>query len=80
MIGLRTRREEELVCPHLEDLTALLKYQIRLLPSNTTVRILKNRYSGEVGKACELDYDLNTCRFIEHEITESPIFNPATDF
>ena len=33
MIGLRTKREEELVCPHLEDLTALLKYQIRLLPS-----------------------------------------------
>ncbi len=46
----------------------------------TTVRVLKNRYSGEVGVACELYYDLNTCRFIEHEITESPIFNPATDF
>ena len=44
----------------------------------TTVRILKNRYSGEVGKACELEYDLNTCRFIEHET--QPEFNPATDF
>ena len=44
----------------------------------TTVRILKNRYSGETGKACELEYDLNTCRFIEHE-TQSE-FNPATDF
>ncbi len=46
----------------------------------TTVRILKNRYSGEVGRACELSYDLNTCRFIEHEITPEPKFNPATDF
>jgi len=46
----------------------------------TTVRVLKNRYSGEVGVACELGYDLNTCRFIENETTESPVFNPATDF
>ncbi len=44
----------------------------------TTVRILKNRYSGEVGKACELAYDLNTCRFTEHEA--EPEFNPSTDF
>jgi len=46
--------------------------------SYTTVRVLKNRYSGETGIACELDYDLNTCRFIEHEVT--PKFNPTTDF
>ena len=44
----------------------------------TTVRVLKNRYSGEVGKAGTLSYDLNTCRFTEHE-TVTP-FNPATDF
>jgi len=44
----------------------------------TTVRILKNRYSGEVGVACRLSYNLNTCRFTEHE-TE-PTFNPSTDF
>ena len=44
----------------------------------TTVRVLKNRYSGEVGKACELAYDLNTCRFTEHEA--EPEFNPTTDF
>ncbi len=46
----------------------------------TTVRVLKNRYSGEVGVACKLSYDLNTCRFTEHETEESPIFNPTTDF
>ena len=44
----------------------------------TTVRVLKNRYSGEVGPACQLAYDLNTCRFTEDE-TE-PEFNPAQDF
>ena len=32
------KKEEELVCPHLEDLTALLKYQIRLLPSKSINR------------------------------------------
>jgi twinkle protein len=46
----------------------------------TTVRVLKNRYSGEVGVACQLSYDLNTCRFIEHEATPDQKFNPATDF
>ncbi len=46
----------------------------------TTVRVLKNRYSGEVGVACELYYDLNTCRFTENETQEPPVFNPATDF
>ena len=45
----------------------------------TTVRVLKNRYSGEVGIASQLSYDLNTCRFIEHE-TQTTQFNPATDF
>ena len=44
----------------------------------TTVRVLKNRYSGEVGVACKLSYDLNTCRFNEHEAETE--FNPATDF
>ena len=44
----------------------------------TTVRILKNRYSGEVGVACELVYDLNLCKFIENEAETT--FNPATDF
>ena len=46
--------------------------------SLTTLRVLKNRYSGETGVACKLDYDLSTCRFIEHEV--EPEFNPQTDF
>jgi twinkle protein len=46
----------------------------------TTVRVLKNRLFGETGTCGTLDYNLNTCRFTEHEATEPPVFNPATDF
>jgi twinkle protein len=45
--------------------------------SSTTVRVLKNRYSGEVGVACQLTYDLDTCKFTE---TEANDFDPTTDF
>lgn len=30
-----------------------------------TVRVLKNRYSGEVGVACKLSYNLSTCQYKE---------------
>jgi len=46
--------------------------------SPTTVRVIKNRYSGETGVACTLSYDLDTCKFIETKPDEP--FNPATDF
>jgi twinkle protein len=46
--------------------------------SSTTVRVLKNRYSGEVGVACHLDYDLSTCKFYESEAADD--FDPTTDF
>jgi len=38
--------------------------------SDTTLRVLKNRYSGETGIACTLSYDLSNCRFSENETTE----------
>ena len=44
----------------------------------TTVRVLKNRYSGEVGEACQLKYDLNTCKFNETAATKD--FEATTDF
>ena len=44
----------------------------------TTVRVLKNRYSGETGVACQLVYDLETCKFNEQEPTKE--FDPTTDF
>ena len=46
--------------------------------SNTTVRVLKNRYSGEVGVACNLSYDLATCKF--NETKPEPEFDATTDF
>ena len=46
--------------------------------SETTVRIIKNRYSGETGVACKLRYDLDTCKFIELE--NETEFDPTTDF
>ena len=46
----------------------------------TTLRIVKNRYSGETGYAGKIKFDLNTSRFTEHETTGTPIFNPTTDF
>jgi twinkle protein len=46
--------------------------------SDTTVRILKNRYSGEVGVACNLTYDLSTCKF--NETQAEPEFDATTDF
>ena len=46
--------------------------------SATTVRVLKNRYSGETGVACTLKYDLDTCKF--HETEPEQEFDPTTDF
>ena len=46
----------------------------------TTLRIIKNRYSGETGYAGKIKFDLNTSRFTDYETTEAPIFNPSTDF
>ena len=45
-----------------------------------TLRIIKNRYSGETGFAGKIKFDLETSRFTNYETTESPIFNPTTDF
>ena len=45
---------------------------------STTVRVLKNRYSGEVGVACKLNYDLSTCKF--HETAIEAEFDATTDF
>ena len=46
----------------------------------TTVRVLKNRYSGETGIACTLEYDLDTCKFTETQPDDDEEFDPATDF
>ena len=38
--------------------------------SDTTVRVIKNRYSGETGVACKLSYELDTCKFIQKKDEE----------
>ena len=43
----------------------------------STLRVLKNRYSGETGVAASLKYDKTTCKFNE---TTDAIFNTNTDF
>jgi len=43
----------------------------------STLRVLKNRYSGETGVAAQLVYDKTTCKFNE---TTDTAFNPSTDF
>jgi len=43
--------------------------------SSTTLRVLKNRYSGETGIAANLTYNLQTCRFEEDETAGHTIFN-----
>ena len=45
-----------------------------------TLRIVKNRYSGETGFAGKIKFNLETSRFTDYETTEAPIFNPSTDF
>ena len=47
--------------------------------ATSTIRVLKNRYSGETGIACHLKYNLDTCQFYESDEAQ-PTFNPATDF
>ena len=38
--------------------------------SDTTLRVIKDRYSGQTGIACKLTYDLSNCRFSENDATE----------
>ena len=45
---------------------------------DTTLRVLKNRYSGETGIACTLQYDLSNCRFSENETTEPSFLRGAS--
>ena len=48
--------------------------------SDTTVRVLKNRYSGETGIACRLEYNLDECKFTENDFQPTVQFDATTDF
>ena len=43
------------------------------VPDRTTVRVLKNRWTGETGIACSLDYDHETGRLTETPYEEDDI-------
>ena len=78
-VSLSSLRGSHSIAQISDSVVALERDQQADTPGNpTTVRVLKNRYSGEVGVACTLTYDLNTCRFNEHEAEST--FNPAADF
>ncbi len=47
-------------------------------PDRTTVRVLKNRWTGETGIACYLDYDHKTGRLTEAEYDDIP-FDDETE-
>ncbi len=46
----------------------------------TTLRVLKNRYSGQTGIATKLTYDLSSCQFYETTTDTEVEFDPTTDF
>ena len=48
-------------------------------PDRTTVRVLKNRWTGETGVACELDYDHKTGRLTEVPKDEMPFDEEEVD-
>ena len=48
-------------------------------PDRTTVRVLKNRWTGETGIACELDYDHKTGRLTEVPKDEMPFDEEEAD-
>ena len=61
----------------LSDTVLALERDQQAGDDTSTLRVLKNRYSGETGVAAALKYDKQTCRFNE---TTDPIFHPSTDF
>ena len=78
-VSLSSLRGSHSIAQISDSVIALERDQQADTPGNPTIiRVLKNRYSGEVGVACTLTYDLNTCRFNEHEVETE--FNAATDF
>mgnify|MGYP001275913605 CR=1 FL=1 len=46
----------------------------------TTIRVLKNRYSGQTGVATRLTYDLSSCQFYETTKDPEPEFDATVDF
>ena len=61
----------------LSDTVLVLERNQQAEDDLSTLRVLKNRYSGETGVATTLKFDKSTCKY--HE-TENTVFDPSTDF
>lgn len=60
----------------LSDTVIALERNQQDTNDGTTVRVLKNRFTGEVGVASHLTYDLSQCKYRESEVPQS---NPFAD-
>lgn len=64
----------------LSDTVIALERNQQEEKNGTTVRVLKNRYTGEVGPACSLDYDLHKCKYKETQSTYFDSYDSDGDF
>ena len=80
-VQLRSLRGSRSIGQLSDNVIALERNQQSESAGNSTiVRCLKNRNSGEVGVACQLNYNLSTCKFEETTITNDTEFDATTDF
>jgi len=76
-VSLSSLRGSHSISQISDNVWALEAAQQKEGDRSTTLRVLKNRYTGEVGVAATLKYDKETCQFVEDD---GESFNPSTDF
>ena len=76
-VSLSSLRGSHSISQISDNVWALEAAQQKESDRSTTLRVLKNRYTGEVGIAATLKYDRKTCQFVEDD---GESFNPSTDF
>lgn len=59
----------------LSDAVIALERDQQATEDITTVRVLKDRYNGQTGVACQLIYDPSTCRFHEDSFDAPAVFS-----
>tara|TARA_Y100001951_G_C11193529_1_gene212902 strand:- start:226 stop:669 length:444 start_codon:yes stop_codon:yes gene_type:complete len=76
-VSLSSLRGSHSISQISDNVWALEAAQQKEIDRSTTLRVLKNRYTGDVGVAATLKYDKETCQFVEDD---GESFNPSTDF
>lgn len=64
----------------LSDAVIALERDQQATEDITTVRVLKDRYNGQTGVACQLVYDPSTCRFHEDSFDAPAVFAPTEEY